>query len=74
MGMHQPGWREKNEERATEAWRAEVLGRLAEIRASCHRVEAQLLTPYPAFRDDVGIIEDAAEALWQLRHGPEQPE
>lgn len=76
MGMHQPGWREKNEEQAWEAWELEVSQHLTTIVTACNAVAARAITRNPGadIVDAINRMEEATEALWQLRDGPEPPD
>ena len=77
MGMHQPGWRERNEERATEQWRADVGELVARLQIATARVDEAMWAkgePGRAIMDALTEIDAASEALWAIRHGPENPD
>ena len=67
MGMHEPGWRERNEERATEQWRADVARLVKTIRLACDNIERGQII------GECDRIDDATEELFKLRHAPENP-
>lgn len=76
MGMHEPGWRERNEEKAWEDWRYEVLGLCAKVREAAELVQGSLWkgTHSGAIVDATEMVDAASEALFKLRGGPENPE
>lgn len=76
MGMHQPGWRERNEERASHAWDADLALQLAVIRAACDAVEAAARASRDCAWVIIGATErisDANDELFKIRSGPENP-
>lgn len=77
MGMHEPGWREQNEERAWEEWKAEVCGHVAQLRRAADRIEATVRVTRDCghdFADAIANADEASNELFRIRHGPEQPE
>lgn len=66
-----------NEERAWEAWEAEVAQHLAVIRAACDRVEQAVRAsrdPGHAIHEALMDEDAAAQTLWKMRDGPGRPE
>jgi hypothetical protein len=66
-----------NEERAWESWEQDMTLQLAVVRAACDAIEATVrLTRNPGrdIADALERVDEASEAIFSLRHGPEQPE
>ncbi len=67
----------RNEERATEAWRAAILTQLAVIDQATQQIEDALWDagdPAAAIAKAGERIMEAEQAIFRLRDGPERPE
>lgn len=67
----------RNEERANEEWVLEIAAHLTSIRLACAVIEASVRHSRDNAAAIVGAVarmDDATEALFKIRHGPERPE